>query len=257
MRPFIIILCLIVLANESTAQNAAGTECKPLKASPFSVGGGFSSFHLIGGYGGHIKLEYRPGKKLVFAAKSILTNNLWEDYELPSDQLGPGMKVDYHSGRALSALLEAEYYLIGNNRPEQKAGIYAGAGLGYNSVFMRSNSVRTAPVTDPAYGKFRNDFGSRDFTCVLSLGFDRKYRKGRFYAEVLYAWAVRGTEYSHYYYDAVPDTGKIPNQHFSGNREFEAFPYVSIGYRRYLRVRNSEAEKSSQDIQECPVKLQP
>ena len=246
----------LALAHHIHAQDAnTTTECKPKPESKFLVGGGFSSFHLIGGYGGHLKAEYRLGKKLTAGVKGILTNEIWQDYEMPADGLISGIKVDYSGGRAYTLNLQASYYIFGNNQPSGKGGIYASGGFGYTVASMKSNAEATLPVADPGYYKFRSDFGSKNFSCMLALGFDRKFKKGRFYAEVLYSYAIQGSDYHTFSYEKEPSSGKNPDLRFNGYREFEPFPFVNIGYQFYLFGKKSAEDVTGQDIQECPVKI--
>lgn len=256
MKHIAITIVALSLAHFGYGQDANSTsECKPKPESKFLVGGGFSSFHLIGGFGGHLKAEYRMGKKLTAGVKGILTNEIWQDYEMPADGLGSGIRVDYSGGRAYTLNLQVSYYIFGNNQPSGKGGLYASGGVGYTVARMNSLGESKLPSSDADYFKYRSDFGSEDFSCMLALGFDRKFKKGRFYAEVLYSYAIQGTDYRNFYYEKEASFGKNADFRFNGYREFEPFPFVNIGYQYYLFGKKGSEDAKGQDIQECPVKI--
>lgn len=257
MKPKALIILAVALAGThgTKGQQAGTAECKPLPESRFLIGGGFSSYHLYGGFGGHLKAEYRLGKKFTAGIKGILTNEQWEDYEMPADGIGSGIRVDYSGGRAYALHIQASYYILGNNQPSGKGGIYGSGGVGYTVSRMNSTAEAVLPFSDPAYYKYRSDFGSENFSCMLALGLDRRFRKGRFYAEVLYAYALQGTDYHTFRYEKEPSFGKNQNFRFNGYREFEPFPFVNIGFQYYLFGKKNAENATGQDIQECPVKI--
>ncbi len=236
---------LILLPLLNTAQSVQTNPCLSDSMRTFYLGGGFSAYSVIGGYGGHLQVGYPVGKRFIAELKAVYTGNNWEDYTLPADGSGPGARVDYHSGQVFTVSLGTLGYFIGSRQPEGKGGVYAGAGLGYTSWKMASDVAGLVPVTDSNYYKYRKDFGNRDFSASLSLGGDRKIGTGRIYVELLYSFAITGTEYANYQFEKQPSGGYLYNLNRSGFRDFESFAFVNLGYRHTLDIKKRKGGKRS------------
>ena len=122
---------------------------------------------------------------------------------------------------------------------------------------MDGNAAATTTEDHPDFFRYHLAFGSRDFSCMWTAGFERRAGKGKWYAEIISSYAISGTEFRIHHYEKIPSYGKNPDFTFKGNREFDYFPFLNLGYVWYLGSTKVKMEKDNQDIQECPVHVKP
>jgi hypothetical protein len=63
--------------------------------------------------------------------------------------------------------------------------------------------------------------------------------------ELLYSFAITGTEYTNYQFEKQPSGGYLYNLNRSGFRDFESFAFVNLGYRHTLDIKKRKGGKRS------------
>lgn len=166
----------------------------------------------------------------------MITSYGWKDYTQPSDQnFKYGYKIDYQPGNALSVMIAPTFYIFGKNSSESKGGIYASLGLGYSAWKVSETGTSLAPVSDSAYYTYSENFGSKNFSGLISIGGDRKLGPGRIYFEIPVVLDIYGTNFTNYTSQKWNNNNIIqPDYKYSGFQQFDFRLFLNLGYQLYF-----------------------
>jgi hypothetical protein len=209
------------------AQDASNTSFPATSENKIVIGAGVS-YNL--GLGGHLKYDYLLTNKFSIGLKSMMTSYGFEDFTNTDAQL----KADYKPGNVLGVMIATTFYIFGKNNSESKGGMYASLGLGYSASKFSKTVTSLTPV-DSLYYKYNNDFRSKNFSGLISIGGDSKLGPGRIYFEIPLTLDIYGTVFDKYTFQiSSPYVLQPDNTKYTRFQGFSTMLFLNLGYQLYF-----------------------
>jgi hypothetical protein len=168
-------------------------------------------------HGVMLKMDYHLTKKFGIGFRAMSNFGAWDNdwtFNLSEPYQAYQVNVDYTKGYQTGITLDAIYHLIGNNQ-DSKFGMRVEGGLGYFGWTQNSIVKSNAPVDNPAYYTYNNEFGGHIVALKTGLGFEYKIGKGKAFLDVPLYIEVYGTDFYNY---TNQKWGNDPNYNISNSK---------------------------------------